>query len=281
MGSVTIEAMKASTICVGMALLCAAFAQRPTDAPKFEVASIKASDPNPSSPMFIGMSADHAMVKYTNITLRDCICGAYRVRDFQITGPGWITSARFEINAKLPSGASTDLIPEMLQALLASRFNLEVRREMKEQNVYALIAAEGGARLKPAAGVDADSPMALGPDGKPRPPMQYGFAPGGMFIKTPSASIASLVWLISRFTARPVVNMTGIEGQYSFDLTFAPDAVDWSATGLREADDATMTAEPAASVFDAVKKFGLRLEPRKLPIEMLVITHIEKMPTEN
>ena len=98
--------------------------------------------------MFIGMSADGAMVKYTNITLRDCIRGAYRVRDFQIFGPDWMTKARFEISAKLPPGASADQIPEMLQALLAERFKLEIRREMKEQNVYALMVGNGGAKLK-------------------------------------------------------------------------------------------------------------------------------------
>ena len=282
--------MKLFATCVCVALLSAAFALQPTDEPKFEVASVKASDPNPSSPMFIGMSADRAMVRYTNITLRDCVCGAYRVRDFQVTGPGWMTSARFEISAKLPSGVSTDLIPEMLRALLVERFKLEVRHEMKEHNVYALIAANGGARLKPAAGLKKDdgTPMALGPDGKPRSLMQYGFAPGGLNIKAPSASIASLVWLMSRFTARPVVDMTGLEGQYEFDLTFAPDAVDWSATGLRPPDSSQTAAEPgqtavepAPSLFDAVKKYGLRLEARKSPIDMLVITHLEKMPTEN
>ena len=83
--------------------------------------------------MFIGMSADRAIVKYTNITLRDCIRGAYRVRDFQIVGPDWMTKARFEINAKLPPGASTDQIPEMLQALLEERFKLEIRREQKRR----------------------------------------------------------------------------------------------------------------------------------------------------
>jgi uncharacterized protein (TIGR03435 family) len=276
--------MKPFAICLYMALLSLAFAQRPTDEPRFEVASVKVSDPNPSSPMFIGMSADGAIVRYTNITLRDCICGAYRVRDFQITGPGWITSARFEISAKLPSGASRDSIPEMLQALLAERFKLEVRHEKKEQNVYALlVAANGGAKLKPAAGLKEgdQSPLALGPDGKPRPTMGFGLVAGGLFIKAPSATLPSLVWLMSRFTARPVVDMTGIEGQYEFELTFAPDAVDWSATGLRQPDGTQTAAEPAASVFDAVKKYGLRLEARKAPIEMIVITHLEKTPTEN
>ena len=93
--------------------------------------------------MFIGMSADGAMVKYTNITLRDCIRGAYRVREFQVVGPGWMTSARFEMSANLQPGASEDQIPAMLRALLAERLKLEVRREMKEQSVYALVVANG------------------------------------------------------------------------------------------------------------------------------------------
>src|SRR5579863_9766158 len=103
--------------------------------PAFEVASIKATDPNPENTAFIGMTADGARVKYTNITLRDCIRGAFRVRDFQIVGPDWMTKARYEINATLPAGASIDQIPEMLKALLEERFKLEVRREQKDTNV--------------------------------------------------------------------------------------------------------------------------------------------------
>ncbi len=68
-------------------------------------------------------------MSYANITLRDCIRGAYRVSDFQIVGPDWMTRSRFEINAKLPQNASTDRIPEMLQALLAERFKLDIRRD--------------------------------------------------------------------------------------------------------------------------------------------------------
>src|SRR5580704_13561901 len=131
-----------------LASLGLAFAQQPSDGPKFEVASIKSSDPDPQNTMFIGMSADGAMVNYTNITLLDCIRGAYRVRDFQIVGPDWMTKARFAISAKLPDGSTPDQIPEMLQALLADRFKLEIRREMKEQNVYVLAVGNGGAKLK-------------------------------------------------------------------------------------------------------------------------------------
>ena len=276
--------MRSSVICAWLASLGLIFAQHAGDQPRFEVASIKPSDPNPDNPMFIGMSADGAMVKYTNITLRDCIRGAYRVRDFQIVGPDWMTKARFEINAKLPAAVSADQIPEMLQGLLADRFKLEIRRDLKEQNVYALIVGTTGAKLKHAERkADDTSPKALGPDGKPRDLMMFGLAPGGVFITAPSASVESLVGLMSRFTARPVVDLTGIEGQYDFKLTFAAET---NTTGMLPGDPsrpegAAPAAEPAQSVFDAVKEYGLRLEARKAPIEMITVTQLEKTPTAN
>jgi uncharacterized protein (TIGR03435 family) len=270
--------MKSFAIC-----LCLASLGLAADTPTFEVASIKASDPNPSNPMWIGMSADGAMVKYTNITLRDCIRGAFRARDFQIVGPEWMTNARFEISAKLPSGASTDQIPEMLQALLAERFKLEVRREKREQSVYALLVGNGGAKLKPAEiKSDNESQMALGPDGKPRPAMMYAIMPGGIGLTAPSATLESVVGLMSRFTARPVVDRTGIEGQYQFKFSFAPETNVALPTGGAPGVDGPATSfEPAPSVVDAVKQYGLRIEARKEPIEMFVVTHIEKAPTDN
>jgi uncharacterized protein (TIGR03435 family) len=257
------------------AALPTGFAQQP----RFEVASIKPFEPVPGGPVV--MSADGALVTYTNITLLDCIRGAYRVRDFQIVGPDWMTTARFEITAKLPAGASADQIPEMLQALLAERFKLKIRREMKEQRFYALLVGNSGARLEPAEVKAADnSPQALGPDGKPRPIMGYFTPPGGaVSITAPSATIESLVGLVSRFTARPVVDMTGIKGQYEFQLDFAAETDQGPHTP--PVDGAATPAEPAHSVFDAFKQYGLRLEARKAPIEMLIVTHLEKEPTEN
>jgi uncharacterized protein (TIGR03435 family) len=280
--------MRAFAVCACLTSLGLAFADQAPDETRtganFEVASIKASDPNPENPIFIGMSADGAMVKYTNITLRDCIRGAYRVRDFQIVGPDWMTKARFEINAKLPPGVSADQIPEMLQALLVERFKLELRRDRKEHNVYVLTVGNGGAKLKSAEGKPDDkSPKALGPDGKPRPMMMFAFAPaGGITITAPSASVASLVGLMSRFTARPVVDMTGIDGQYDFKLVFAQETNPDPPAGPPPGPAGpAISADPAPSVFDAVKRYGLRLEARKAPIEMLTVTHLEKTPTEN
>src|SRR5579862_3409381 len=201
--------MKLLTICACLAALGVAFAQQAANTPHFEVASVKASDPNPENTILVGMSADQAMVRYANITLRDCIRGAFRIRDFQIVGPDWMSTARFAIDAKLPPGASTDQIPEMFQALLAERFNLTTRREMKEMSVYALLVGNEGPKLKPAPEVAPDPkvPMAMGTDGKPRSLVYFGAsASGGITITAPSASLLTLVGVTTRFTAKPLVD---------------------------------------------------------------------------
>ena len=81
---------------------------------QFEVASIKPAEPMPMGMMRIGMNADPGILRYTNVSLKDCIRAAYRVKDFQVEGPDWLGSARFDIQAKFPAGATEDQVPEML-----------------------------------------------------------------------------------------------------------------------------------------------------------------------
>lgn len=162
-------------------------------------------------------------MRYRNLTLRDAIRGAYKVRDFQIVGPDWMSTARFEIDAKLPAGANTDQIPEMFQALLEERFKLTWRSETKEMQVYGLLTGKDGPKLKPAEMKTDNQPMAMGTDGKPRPMVMFGGSSSAVTITAPSASLLTLVGVTSRFTDRPVVDETGVEGQYDFRLTFAPE----------------------------------------------------------
>jgi uncharacterized protein (TIGR03435 family) len=274
--------MRSGAICACFVSAAVAFAQPAPNKPAFEVASVKPSDPNPSNPLWIGMNADPGMVRYTNITLRDCIRAAYRVRDFQIQGPDWITSARFEITAKLAPGALPDQIPEMLQGLLEERFKLTLRREMKEQSVYLLLVGKDGPKLKAGKMNPANQSLtAVGPDGQPRQALMYRLAPAGINLTAPYASIAALVALMSRFTERPIVDMTGITGQYDFDLTFAAETTGNLPGSAASSSGASTAADPAPSVFDAVQGYGLRLEARKAPIEILVVTHAEKTPVAN
>jgi len=275
--------MRSFTIFACLASFASVFAQQPARKPAFEVASIKPSDPDPANRILIGMKADADTVHYTNITLRDCIRAAWRVRDFQIQGPDWMSSARFEITAKLPAGASPEQIPDMMQRLLTERFGMVLQHDTKEQSVYALVAGKDGPKLKPAVvTAENQSQTALGPDGKPRPLIQIGFPASGVVIHASAASLAAIAETISRFTFRPVVDVTGIEGQYQFELNFEPETMG-GMSDPRVGQDGTRVVDggPAPLAAAAVQQYGLRLETRKAPLEMLTVTHVEKTPTEN
>ena len=199
-----------------------AFTQQVNPKPTFEVASVKALDPN-SSPLLVGMSADPSIVSYRNLTLRDAIRGAYKVRDFQIVGPDWMSTVRFTVDAKLPHGASTDQIPEMFQSLLEERFKLTFSRVPKEMQVMALLVAKDGPKLtKPAAlpdGQTANPQMAMGTDGKPRPLVFFGGSASAVTVTAPNSTPLDLVGVTTWLTSKPVIDETGIEGQYDFSLT--------------------------------------------------------------
>ncbi len=257
-----------------------ACAQAPPAKPTFEVASVRAADPHPENTILVGMSADPSIVRYRNLTLRDAIRGAYKVRDFQIVAPAWLANARFEVDAKLPQGASTDQIPEMFQSLLEDRFKLTYRREPKEMQVYALLVGKDGPKLKPVEIKIDPQQMAMGTDGKPRPMVSFGGNASSVTVMAPAASLLTLVGVTSRFTGHPLVDETGIDGLYNFRLTFAPEVTD-SLGPMPPRDEKAGPADPAPTLSDAVKQYGLRIENRKASIDMFVITHIEMTPTEN
>jgi uncharacterized protein (TIGR03435 family) len=253
-------------------------AQQKTDRPSFDVTLVKAADPNPDNPLFVGMSADRAFVRYGNTTLHDALRAAFRVRDYQIVAPEWMSSARFQIEGKMPAGALTDQIPEMLQSLLVDRFKLETRWETKEMNVYALLVGPDGPKLKPSELVpDSKAQMAVGVDGKPRQLVSWGGSMSGVMLMAPAASLGTWVALLSRFTAKPVLDLTGLDGLYNFNMKLAPE-VD---NGMGLAPSAPRADDSAPNLADALKQFGLRVESRKMPVQILVVTHMDKVPTEN
>lgn len=260
---------------------------------EFEVASIKPSAPQPMGQMRIGMSADAGMLRYSNVSLRDCIRIAYRVKEFQVQGPDWVNSERFDIVAKLPSGSTQDQIPEMLQAMLAERFKLTFHRETKEHAIFALVAGKGGAKLKPAEVPLGDGDSAGPGPAKGAPPrngMMMQVDGAGAHLIAPSATLANLAEMISRFSERPVLDMTEIQGRYDFDLVFSADTMRGGpGGGMHGPGDAHAPSEApadapgerAGSIYDSVQRYGLKLEPRKAPMEVLLLDHIEKAPTEN
>ena len=126
--------------------VAAAFGQTPR--PEFEVASIRATDQSNPQQVSVGVHVDGAQVNITYFSLKDYIRVAYRLKDYQVLGPDFIASDRFDIAAKLPAGASRDQVPEMLKSLLEERFHIQSHMDTKEFPVYALIEAKGGFKLK-------------------------------------------------------------------------------------------------------------------------------------
>ena len=96
----------------------------------------------------LGMNVDAARVDIGSLSLAELIRIAYGVKPYQIQGPDWISAERFDVVAKLPEGASKEQVPQMLQALLAERFQLKAHRESKEHSVYALVVGKNGPSLR-------------------------------------------------------------------------------------------------------------------------------------
>jgi uncharacterized protein (TIGR03435 family) len=286
---------------------CPAFAQSSPPAPTFEVASVKPSPPPTGNGIMRRLGApDPGMINYGNATLAMLISRAYGVKDFQVSGPDWLTSLGYDVVAKVPAGVPADQVPLMLQTLLAERFKLKLHRESKTIDVYALIVGKGGPKLKESDPADlAVVPGADGPQ-PPHPGAGPGRGPGVRMLVTPGGgrqisghmTMAQLTDVMSFFMDRPVVDSTGLTGTYDVDMAFMPDERDQMQNKLGPAmamagpppaggNDAARPAEAvsdatAGSIFSAVQeKLGLKLDPRKSPAEILVIDHAEKIPTEN
>src|SRR5215510_3751169 len=120
--------------------------------PAFEVASIKEARP-PSSieniqagQFHLGMDINGSRADYGFVSLADLIPYAYRVKRYQVSGPGWMNETRWDILARIPEGQAGDRAPEMMQNLLAERFKLSIHRENRDQSVYALVVGKSGLR---------------------------------------------------------------------------------------------------------------------------------------
>ncbi|MBZ5581270.1 MAG: TIGR03435 family protein [Acidobacteriia bacterium] len=294
----------------------AGFAQTPAAAPlSFEVATVKASAPT-GNMIRVGVRSDAGRVEYNNMAFADLLRIAFKVKDYQIEGPDWLRSERFNIVAKLPDGANREQIPEMLQTLLTERFQVKFHRDKRDLPVYALVAGKNGPKLQKSDENDTSLPGGL-LDGKLPPPpsgaavghavsnVMVGSVAGGgrggpkgvMMMDSSGrlaakkASLTMLADMLTRMLDRPVVDETGIEGDYDFELEFSPEEAKnmrgYAAMagapgpGSHAASPADAAPEPGQSIFTSIQKVGLKLEPRKSPTEIIVIDRAEKLPTEN
>ncbi len=229
-------------------------------ADQFEVASVK---PNRSATGETAprekITASPGSLTMQSVSLQACIKWAYGLRDFQISGPGWISSEKYDIAAKSTGPATEQELRLMLRALLADRFKLKTHTETKDKPVYALVVAKNGPKLHRAL----DEDPSFGPVG------------GELVFRN-----FSMPDLADRLSSRPfkldlpVLDRTGLEGRFDFVLKLAtgPDELKHTLEGMEQG--------PSILVFFQ-DQLGLKLESRKGPIEMLIVESAEKIPAAN
>jgi uncharacterized protein (TIGR03435 family) len=96
-------------------------------------------------------TADPERVSYRNIPLRVVLLEAYNVRNYQLSGPDWLDTQRYDITVKLPIGATNEQFQAMMRDLLETRFQMKIHHELKDLSIYALVVAKGGPKIKPVA----------------------------------------------------------------------------------------------------------------------------------
>lgn len=255
-----------------------------------ESATIKPSELN--TPTYAGTKQHMTRMMYgpggfdaRNVTLRAIMQEAYQVQANQIEGPAdLLDSFAFDVQVKRdkaatdfpPSKQHMEQIRQALQKLLAERAGLVLHTETRTLPIYVLEVAEGGSKMQPAPASDPDEMKSNGPVRIGRQQMlmkvggnqAYGIAANGI-------STDDLAQQLSRQLGTPVVNKTGLQDRYQFNLN-------WSDGNGSPADRESGSGNPSApSIFTALQEqLGLKLEPGKAPMPILVIDHLEK-PAEN
>lgn len=302
----------------------AAWTQPPSPNPQFEVASVRRSQANgaKNGPLMRMMGGpgtnDPGHIRYTGVPVLRLLAAAFQAQADQFIGPDWIktedSADRFDIIANVPSGATREQLNLMLENLLKDRFALAYHREKRDFDVYELVIAKGGSKLKDAE-IPAETPtvptgvpmrVTAGNDGFPALPPGYpvgeGVSKNGQSFVTLSAmqgfvfappsgqrvfglgptrftfrmvTIQQLINLMQRYVeSSHIIDRTGLTGKYDVKVMFN---IGSPAPGVESADD-----EPAPDVFSAFEKqLGLKFQKTKAPLDVIVVDHIDRTPGEN
>ena len=287
---------------------CGVYAQ-----PSFEVASIKPSAPPSATGARMARrvgcsggpgSTDPGLLTCTNMNLSNLVTTAYDVYHFQLSGPDWMDTTMFDIAAKIPPGTTKEQLRLMEQRLLVERFKLTVHHENKEMQMYELSVGKNGPKLKES--VEAPAPKegeGSGPVPPPPAPPKFTMGSDGFPVLSPNSNMMIMIngrarrvqtnetmgnfaRFLSGQLGRPVTDATGLNGKYDTVLTWASEGNMPARAGTAASSDAaasasTPEAEPLPTIIQAVQALGLKLEQKKGPVDILVIDHAEKQPTEN
>jgi uncharacterized protein (TIGR03435 family) len=246
------------------ALVCILPVAHAQVSPSFDVASVRTSTLAGK-----GEGSTREVIEFSpttltmrNVTLGSCIRWAYDFKAFQIVGPGWLSSDRYDIIAKTTDSVPLALLRLMLQTLLADRFRLTAHRELRVVSVYALRIADRKPRLQPTK---SEAPS--------------GMRPSGGALEFHSMSMAEFAERLQGGPFgidRPVVDKTELAGAFDFTMKLAPnDAELKSSLERRESEqDTSLFIRP-------LRELGLKLNAQRGPVEHLIVDHAERKPIEN
>ena len=237
---------------IALTIAAASYAQA------FEVSSVKVIKHKTGATK---VETTRGALTMTNIGLGAVVMWAYKISPLQISNAEMLGSDFYEISAKATGAATTDEMRVMMQALLTERFKMVSHRESRPMSAYALVQTKSGHKLRLSEAGDGDGV-------RPMTGMKLGLAGH-------SATLDQLAFFLSTPLGAPVLDKTGLAGRYDFEL----DLTNYRTGGAGSGDP---PADPVAVMQSSLSsQLGLRLEARRMAVEMLVIDHIEPKPVEN
>lgn len=265
---------------------------------EFEVASVKISEASGPSVRLLSRggpgTSDSTRMTMENYPLSVLVMRAYDLAPFQLPGLSELGGGRYNIDVKIPAGTTREQFLVMFQNLLIERFKMKLHHETKEMPLFELTLGKGGPKFKEHEGeLPVDQGNSRLAPGQPNSwslslQSEKGFGRGQF--NAVNRSMSEFSTDLSRQLRRHVVDATGLNGRYDFLLewTWAPDpaAADAGPASAGPGGGPPPPPPPpdkpaTVEIVKGLQKLGLRLESKKGPVDLIVVDHVEKVPTEN
>jgi uncharacterized protein (TIGR03435 family) len=237
-------------------------AQTPSAQASFEVASVRPSQHQVGPDYNNQITRSSTSFTGRNVTLRRLVAEAWSCQRDQVIGPPWLDRNEFDVEARLPEGATSEQVPFMLRSLLSDRFHLRARSETRSTHVYELTVAAGGPRIHP---IKPGETATAGPGLHFHGDMRQFAGLLAVHISMPAPTGAS-VPVIASESPTPVLDKTGLEGTYDFSIDLQPEiGTDGFTFWKRVLED----------------QLGLKIGSGKADLDFVVVDDALKIPTAN
>jgi uncharacterized protein (TIGR03435 family) len=263
-----------------LASLCAGAIAQTTPHPAFEAASIKPSAPDAHATIIALPPGGRVEIGY--MTLKEMIGNAWHIQPYQISGgPAWMDSVHYDISAKAGANIKRDEVFVMLQSLLADRFHMVFRREVRQLPVYALVMArkdgKPGPKLIESKAGGCTQPDPVNPFAVDPMRLCGNFEAGPEGLTLVGAPISTAVTPLSRVLGRPVLDKTGLTKNFDIKVEWVPDE-----TIAMKLPAGVVPDHPSGpSIFTVFREqLGIAFQSEKGPVDVFIVERAEK-PSAN